>query len=253
MIEAILELKQKISPHQELDLDYLLTDSLAYDGEFPKYILEQPKERNSYIEKNNLREIFKIELSRIEQIENDKLYGVNIPGKNLDISLIIMLITEVHWNEVYGTSARWVQIPIDMNHISNEIVLKNIAKLLFTILNKKPFLRFNFTRGLILINTLLNRLGYPSIYFAYKDRKRILRAIDYPVDFEKEFLLTLMCYMNKSYYETFSPGEIISFEEKKALKWIKHLYVKPWCWWRWKDDRIQYTVKDYLSSNEWSS
>lgn len=246
MLEKILEIKQKIINNQELDLDYLLADSLAYDGEFPNYVIENPAIRLEYMEKNKLQDFFKEEIGYLEEIDS-KI--PNVWSKNLRALLFINDIVTKEWRNMFWISAEPIELNIDTTNESDLYILKTLWKLFFLIVNKKPFLRFNFSRAIILVNFILQKLKYPCIYFSFKDRKRILREVDHYIDFDKEFLLSLFSSINKELYENFYKDQIISVEEKKLELWKKDIYIRPGYWWRWKDRR-KYTIKDNLSNNK---
>lgn len=239
MLEIIKELKKETT-EGKLDLELMLIDSLVYDWEFPTSVEKQPEKRKEYIEKNNFLEIFLDEIEKIEELfrkENLSPYWTEIASKNLESFIFISLLTWIHWNNIYWISAKNINIKIN----PDGEILKAISKLFHEIITKKPFLRFNFSRWLLLVNILLKKIWYPPLYISSNDKKRVYKTIDYYIDFEKEFMITLLSRINKNIYENKYPKKIISAKEKRTKENKKSVYLKPGYWWWW-EDRLIYTI-----------
>lgn len=239
MLEIIQELKKEIKA-EKLNLELILIDSLVYDLEFPPSVEKQPEKRKEYIVKNNLIELFSGEIEKLEDLfkkENLSPYWTEIASKNLESFIFISLLTWMYWNNIYWISAKNISIKIN----PDGEILKSICKLFHEIITKKPFLRFNFSRWLILVNILLKKIWYPPLYISSNDKKRVYKAIDYYIDFEKEFMITLLSRINKNIYENTSPEKIISAKEKREKENKQSIYLKPGYWWWW-ENRLVYTI-----------
>lgn len=240
MIEVIKELKKEIK-QEKLNLELMLMDSLVYDWEFPTSVEKQPEKRREYILKNNLIDLFLSEIEKLEDLmkkESIFPYWSEIISKNLESFVFISSLTWMYWNNVYWISAKNINIKIN----PDGEILKTISKLFHEIITKKPFLRFNFSRWLILTNILLEKIWYPPLYISSNDKKRVYKAVDYYIDFEKEFMITLLSRINKNIYENKFPKKVISAKGKREKENKQSVYLKPWYWWWW-DDRLIYTIK----------
>ncbi len=242
-IENILELKNIIGnkniPIIPVKIKDILTESLAYDWELNKEQIRVLKERNKYI--NNILDNKKI-----------KLFNINIEDKFIDIKkktqqsnnnlLCLFLINYIYeyWSDIFGIWNKKIRPYIEEWNFTTKALLKNITNFLFHILNKKPFLRYNYTKGLLITNSLLNIIWIPGINLYYNDRKRVLRYIDYYIDFEKEVLLTIESWLNRIIAEGTSEYKIVNISQLRKIKWVKNPYIKPGTWWYW-DDRKKYT------------
>lgn len=206
----------------------LLSESLCYDNAFPQYLLEQPTERERIVhEKKYFLEMEK-ELFTLSELLQEK-----------NIQSFSLLLKE-NWKKIYGISSNNItfEIPIEENF---EASLKLWIKIFWSILYKKPFLKWNHTRWILLFNMILSHLGLPWIILYHKDRKRILREIDHYIDFEKEIMLTIISSYRKNLYEKNFPEAILKVEEYRIASWKSSVYIKPWYWWRW-DDRQKYMI-----------
>lgn len=243
-IEKTEQLKKTIDQKnikiKSMNILNILMDSLAYDWEYNTTQIKLLKEREKYIQTNYIEnQLNGLQLKFDETLTYIKNKHSDISSNNLITLLIIEEVLSKWWS-IFWVGSNKIKFNLESQIESNIWVTKSICKLVFEVFHHKPFLRFNFTKWLLLWNYLLNNIWLPGINFSYKDRKRILRHIDHYIDFEKEFFLTLQGECNRVIQEKISPKSIISVEDLKKKKNTTWIYLKPGTWW-YGEDRKKYT------------
>ena len=233
---------------EELPLAKILLDSLVYDKEFWKeevnlFSLREKTVNeffinwtNNYLDLNIKTKIQNITEKIKENIEVKQL------TKNKGLLCTAIIIKIIENTQIYFWVEKKKKKPlINTENYNEKEALTNIINLTHYIIYNQLFPRFNFSKSLIICNYLLTDiLWFPWIVFSSKSKKRLWRTIDYYIDFEKEFLLTLSWECYKVIYMNKFPEKIRSIKSIEEEKGYKKIYIKPGTWWYW-DDRQKYT------------
>jgi len=248
-IELIIKLQQILEKNsvfiEEKEIHSILIDSLMYDQEIPKRESTTIKSRKKYIDK--LYYHWSINISQLditEDLERIKVEIKNITEYNTLKNNNVLCATMMehifsNWGKVFGIWSKKIKPPLNKDEISLPNNLDNICKILQSMLTKKPLLRYNWTKSIILSNYLLLCLWLPWINFNHKDKKKIIWTLGTYKKFKKEFLLAIISELYKLYYESIEPSEIVTIPEFASKKWVKYPYIKPGTW--WYKENIKYT------------
>lgn len=225
--ELVSLMKEEWIKGETIAIDKVLVDSLRYDKATEKtHIPELEKDAAKIQESGVFKEVYNL----LDDIECSLSWIWNIQNE-LRVALIINVLYERLVPENKREKISLEKEPITV-----------ISDFMFNLVNYWSLKVLKFSKSLIIVNHLLNLLSLPNISFNYRDFKRISKNLDYKVDFQKEFVLSLYGMCLKSYYTAKHPEKIITVEEMRKIRNTTSSKIKPsWYW----EDRIKYTfIKD---------